>query len=84
MSKVYFTFGSDERYPFGREDFVEVEAETFAVACEVFRAYHPSRPGSILINAAGIYTESEFNGFRERFYPSRQPIERIVARREQG
>lgn len=69
MEKYFFTFGSDPRYPFGRNDYVMVEAENGKEACELFRSVHPDRPGSNCINRAFIYPEHEFNTFRDRFYP---------------
>lgn len=75
--KAYFTFGSDERYPYGRNDFVEVEAGSMGEACELFRAVHPNRPGSQCLNCAFYYSEDEFNSFRDRFYPGREPVEII-------
>lgn len=82
MAKYYFTFGSDERFPYGREDYVEVEAEDRAQACRLFTEIHPKRRGSDLVNCSMIYTEAEFNGFRDRFYPGRAPAETISLRRD--
>jgi hypothetical protein len=78
----YFTFGSDERYPYGRNDFVEVIAPSEHLACELFQAFHPNRPGSDLINCAGIYSKETFDGFRDKHYPNRKPIEQIAVCRQ--
>ena len=76
MEKYFFTFGSDPRYPFGRNDYVMVEAENAGRACELFRERHPNRPGSNCINCAFIYSEREFAKFRTRLYPW-NPVEVI-------
>ena len=77
MAKYFFTFGSDPRYPFGRNDYVMVEAENANRACELFRERHPNRPGSNCINCAFIYGEREFSTFRNRLYPW-NPVEVIT------
>ena len=76
MANFYFTFGSDERFPFGRNDYVMVQAQDGNRACDLFRERHPNRPGSDCINCAFIYSEEKFNVFRERFYPY-PPVEII-------
>ena len=81
MSYYYFTFGSDERFPYGRDDFVMVEANNIHEACAIFRAVHPNRPGSDCLNCASIYTYDEFNKFRDICYPHREPIEMISIKR---
>lgn len=59
MSKFYFTYGSDERFPF-QYGWTEIEAPDLACACEVFRSVHPNRPGSGLLNCADVYSEEAF------------------------
>ena len=58
MSKYYFTFGSDPKFPYQR-GWVEVEAKTRNQACNVFRAYFPDRHENC-INCAFIYSEEEW------------------------
>ena len=77
MAKFYFTFGSDPEYPYGRNDYVEVEAKGLNEACCLFNLVHPPREGSDLLNCAFFYSEESFNKFREEYYPNRQPIETI-------
>lgn len=57
--KVFYTFGSDEKYPhYG--GWVEVEAASMEEAHETFRAHYPDRlPG--ILNCAFYYIEDEFN-----------------------
>lgn len=56
----YFTYGSDDRFPF-QSGWTEVEAESYDQAVEAFQAFHPNRPGSDFINCAGIYGEESFS-----------------------
>lgn len=60
MSKYYFTFGTDPRYPY-QGGWVEVEAENARIAIAVFNAVHPPREGSKLMNCCSYYPENVFN-----------------------
>lgn len=60
MAKFYFTYGSDERFPF-RYGWTEIEAPDGPTACEIFSSVHPSRPGSDLLNCAFVYDEEAFS-----------------------
>ena len=55
----YFTYGTDERYPY-QLGWTRVIAPSYEAAIAAFRAYHPNRSGSDLINCASIYTERQF------------------------
>lgn len=81
MTKTIFTFGSDPRYPFGPNDYVEIEAEDINQACLLFQAVHPNRPGSDCVNCAFFYSEQKFNEFRDLHYRGVEPIETITVRR---
>ena len=78
MNKYYFTFGSDPRFPFGREEFIEVRAWSARSACALFREVYPNRPGSTCLNCADYYTETEFNQFRAECYGDRRPVQVII------
>ena len=41
MPKFYFTYGSDERFPF-QYGWTEIEAPSRVLACDIFREYHPN------------------------------------------
>ena len=56
--KVFFSYGSDERYPFCG-GCVEVEADTMKQAHALYRAAYPDREPGIL-NCADYYTEEQF------------------------
>lgn len=60
MGKFYFTYGSDERFPF-QHGWTEIEAPDMSTACAAFRHYHPDRdPTDPCLNCAAVYTEAEF------------------------
>lgn len=77
MKNFYFTFGSDPKFPYGREDYVVVMANDRNEACRKFKEKYPNRPGSDFINCAFIYSEAEFNKFKDEFYPGVKPIDTI-------
>ena len=63
--KFYFTYGSDERYPF-QYGWTEIDAPDKAMACAAFRMYHPDRdPNVRILNCADVYTEAEFQDTME-------------------
>ena len=60
MATFYFTYGSDERFPFWY-GWTEIEAPDMATACAAFRHFHPNRdPEDPRLNCADYYTEAEF------------------------
>lgn len=59
MKKFFYTFGSDERFPFCG-GWVEIEAENIKQANAIFRACYPDREPGIL-NCSDYYTEAQFN-----------------------
>lgn len=59
MEKFYFTFGSDEAYPY-QGGWVEILAEDREQAKKIFKAEYPNRPGSACLNYAFDYTEERF------------------------
>ena len=64
MLKFYFTYGSNKQFPF-QFGWTEIEAPTKAVACALFRAFHPDKdPDTPLLNCAMVYTEAEFKDTR--------------------
>lgn len=60
MRKFYFTYGSDEQFPF-QNGYSIVIADDIHQAIGKFRKYHPNREGSNCINCAFYYTENEWN-----------------------
>ena len=57
--KVFYTFGSDNRFPFCG-GWVEIDADNMKQAHAIFRACYPdSEPG--ILNCSDYYTEAQFN-----------------------
>lgn len=77
MKRTYFTFGSDPLYPYGRNDYVVVEARNENDACLLFNMIHPPRHDDV-VNCAFIYSEERFNEFRDKYYKDVLPIETIT------
>ncbi len=77
MARFYYTFGTDPQFPHGEKDYVVVEAENMNEADHKFMAAYPSRPGSNLLNCAFVYSEQEFNKFRDKYYRGRNPARTI-------
>ena len=59
MKNYYFTFGSDERFPF-QHGCVQVVASNRSEAVNIFNAKYPPRDKQGLVNCAFIYDEEEF------------------------
>ena len=60
MARFYFTYGSDERFPF-RYGWTLVEAPDIHTAHAAFRLFHPDRtPESHKLNCADVYSEKAF------------------------
>lgn len=57
--KFYFTFGSNEKFPYPNS-YLVVIAENEKQACEVFRKHFPDRHENTL-NCSFVYTENEWN-----------------------
>lgn len=60
--KYYFTYGSDPAYPF-QGGWTLIYAPNLRAAQQIFKAYHPNRPGSDALNCADYYSASLFEQF---------------------
>lgn len=76
MKNFYYTFGSDPQYPFGKNDYVVVEAVDICMANAMFMHKHPG-PHEDIVNCAFFYPEEKFYDFRDKYYADVQPIEVI-------
>ena len=59
MEKFYFTYGTDSRYPF-QGGWTLIYADNLLAAQQIFKAYHPNRPGCDCLNCADFYTAERF------------------------
>lgn len=79
MERLYFTFGSDPAYPYGREDYVMILGKDRHDCIEAYRKRYPDRPGSGAYNAAMSYTAGEWPEIKERYYKDKEPAEVIMS-----
>ena len=92
MPKFYFTYGSDERFPF-QGGWTEVEAPSYALACAIFREYHPAYdPDNPCLNCADVYTEEQFGdtiewvgaNYRDRCHEQITLTRELLDKKEEG
>ena len=61
MKKFYFTFGSDEKFPY-QNGYIVIIAEKYQDAIEKFKNTYPSRtPGDTTLNYSFDYNEVEWD-----------------------
>ena len=60
LRKYYFTFGTDEKYPY-TGGWVLVYATNIHQANRLFKRKYPNRAGSQCMNCADVYSEKEFD-----------------------
>lgn len=82
MAKFYFTYGSDEKFPY-QYGWTEIEAPNIDAAIAAFRIYHPDRHQNT-INCSFWYTEERFmkSNMAEIKIPGNFCHERITVTRE--
>lgn len=61
LNNYYFTFGSDERFPY-QNTYIIIKADNINVACDAFLKKFPSRDGTRTLNCAFVYPEHEWKG----------------------
>ena len=59
LQNYYYTFGTDEEYPF-KGGWVVIQAPTRQAASRIFSSYFPDRDGSTFLNCAFVYNEEQF------------------------
>lgn len=75
MNRYYFTFGSDERYPYPNS-YMVVEANSMNEACDIFSEKYPNRNGNVL-NCASVYGSQEWDNEVAEYYNGKAPAETI-------
>ena len=78
MENFYFTFGSDDGYPYGADEYVMVKANNLNEAISLFKTVHPNRNNGC-VNCAFWYSEEQWNGGNgtSRYYKGIDPVEVI-------
>lgn len=79
MEKLYFTFGSDPKYPYGREEYIIAIGTDTQDCLNAYKKKYPNRPDSSAVNCADYYTEAEWNANTNRFYKDVQPKELLIS-----
>ena len=72
--RMYFTFGSDERFPYGRDDYVVAEGRDMAECLAAFKLAFPNRTQGVL-NCASYYTEKQWSTQVAPYYVGRSPAQ---------
>lgn len=84
MFSCYFTFGSDPKYPYGREDYVIVLGKDRSDCIRTYQAKYPNRTGSDCFNAADCYTEQEWAEIGAMYYEDKEPADILVSETAYG
>lgn len=79
MEKMYFTFGSDPKFPYDREDYIVVIGINRKDCLDAYKNKYPNRPGSDSINCADYYTAAEWDKVTARHYKDVQPKEILIS-----
>lgn len=79
MTKTYFTFGTASHFPYGRDEYVVIEALDQQKAIKEFMTRFPDEDPNI-INCAFYYTEKEWidGEIGEKYYKDVSPVKYIV------
>lgn len=72
-NRYFFTFGTDPKYPFGIEEYVEVHADDGNQASQKFMSRYPCREGSTLMNCAFVYGEKQWEKIYNEHYKGKPP-----------
>ena len=78
MVKVYFTFGSWEKFPH-RNGYMIVEAEDFKDAIATYREKYPDITERC-VNCSDFYSEEQWGIFGE-YYKNQEPREVLISKR---
>ena len=80
MIVLYFTFGSDPAFPYGRNDYLIAIGKDMRDCIDTYKKAYPNRPGSESLNCADYYTAAEWKETGDRYYKNiRYPKEILVS-----
>ena len=83
MKSYYFTFGSDEKFPFQNTYLIISGVDTMAQAINVFRSFYPDRDRDIpCYNASDCYSKDDWYGRKFDLYYKHVPAEQITITRK--
>ncbi len=69
----FYTFGTDPKFPFGIEEYVEVHADNANQANQKFKSHFLCREGSTLLNCAFVYAEDLWDPIYTEYYSGKRP-----------
>lgn len=78
MERLYFTFGSDPKFPFGREDYIVILGSGRKDCLDEFRRLYPPRDSYNLLNCADYYTQKSWDARTGRYYKGVEPKKVII------
>lgn len=80
MKKIYFTFGSDPKFPYGRDDYIVILGTSKKDCTNVFKKRYPNKQDPDCLNCSEYYSESEWTKIQaEGYYKNEEPKEIIVS-----
>lgn len=80
MKKMYFTFGSDPRYPHGRGDYMVVMGQTQKDCIDTYQKKYPPRdPESHIINCADYYNQAQWDKLKNDYFKGVEPKEVLIS-----
>ena len=77
-SKFYFTFGSAEKFPYKRGQYIVVMADSYKEAAGKFKTKYPNPDGGDVLNCADYYNAREWAAYVEKDYIGKEPEEIIL------
>ena len=73
----YFTFGSWDKFPYGRGEYVVVKAYDIREAARKFMRKYPDPYDAQTVNCADYYNQQQWNEITKNFYKGTDPVEII-------
>lgn len=74
MKNYYFTFGSDEKFPF-HDGFIVVKADSIKEAARKFDEWYPNEMYEDTLNCSDYYSEKDWKKILEKgFYKNQSPL----------
>lgn len=77
-TEVYYTFGSDPAFPFGRDSYVKIIGQDVRDCNAAFRKHFPSRDGSNTLNCSDYYTQKRWKQIC-RDYDYKDPVKTFIS-----
>lgn len=78
MHRLYFTFGSNPVFPYGREDYIVAVGNDTQDCLRAFQKKYPNQTANTL-NCADWYTVTEWKKVTETYYKDKEPKEILIS-----